>query len=345
MEVFHLSHTDLDGYGCQYLSSNFFDNITYSNSNYGAEIGAKLNNIFKQIEDSKNSDFLVLISDLNLSLNEANLLTKRVEKSTKSVEILLLDHHGSGEECAKIHSWYRLDTNRCASKIVWEYLNENYNIRDTKRKDTLQKLVDSINSYDIWRESEYGFEFGKVCAKALNDARELNRFMFDNQSREFRFYILNRALEFIDKSHGHIELDSSVYAIKKSYLLTNQKDNTLENLTSNYLISLLEQIKDEITIYYNGHKGILTYSIGSISVLANGFLKNNSEFDFFMDISPKGALSIRASGAIDVAYMSRELFGGGGHPNAAGGKCEGFKESFLYSEVKSFIENKIAQKG
>jgi oligoribonuclease NrnB/cAMP/cGMP phosphodiesterase (DHH superfamily) len=40
--------------------------------------------------------------------------------------------------------------------------------------------------------------------------------------------------------------------------------------------------------------------------------------------------------------MAKELFDGGGHPNASGGKIKGFEESFLYDVVKAQVE-KIVQ--
>jgi len=37
-KIYHLSHTDLDGYGCQMVTNHFFKNIEFLNSNYGKEI-------------------------------------------------------------------------------------------------------------------------------------------------------------------------------------------------------------------------------------------------------------------------------------------------------------------
>ena len=73
-------------------------------------------------------------------------------------------------------------------------------------------------------------------------------------------------------------------------------------------------------------------------MLANLFLRTNSEYDFYLDVNPRGNVSLRANGNCDVSEMSRELFNGGGHKNASGGKIEGFKESFSYVDIKSQIE-------
>ena len=48
--VYHLSHIDLDGYGCQYLSMQCFDTIDCYNANYGPEVTARLKEMVKKIE-------------------------------------------------------------------------------------------------------------------------------------------------------------------------------------------------------------------------------------------------------------------------------------------------------
>ena len=172
MQVFHLSHTDLDGYGCQYIANKVFDNITFFNSNYGKEVTTRLQHICTKIDSqlaqgdisstlslleskfrakidkssdkhskkdsatpthsndakstkSNQKEFLILITDLNLTLSEAKWLNDKItsyQANGHSVQALLLDHHISGEECAKIYEWYHLDDTRCASKITYETL-------------------------------------------------------------------------------------------------------------------------------------------------------------------------------------------------------------------------------
>ena len=49
-------------------------------------------------------------------------------------------------------------------------------------------------------------------------------------------------------------------------------------------------------------------------------------------------MGIRASGKIDVSVMARKLFGGGGHPNAAGGRMQGgIRDGFVYENVKAQV--------
>lgn len=50
-------------------------------------------------------------------------------------------------------------------------------------------------------------------------------------------------------------------------------------------------------------------------------------------------MSLRANNACDVSLLAKKCFNGGGHPNASGGKIEGFKESFVYADIKECVQN------
>ena len=72
---------------------------------------------------------MILITDLNLTLSEAKYVYERVNAyklQQKDVSLLLLDHHISGEECAKMFDWYHLDSTKCATKITFETLQDLY---------------------------------------------------------------------------------------------------------------------------------------------------------------------------------------------------------------------------
>lgn len=364
MKVYHLSHTDLDGYGCQFIAKEFFSDIVFYNANYGKEVLVRLNSMLDSISSfggfaasalaskfgkalnmkstSKQSEkFLLLISDLNLTSNESSYLAQRVEElkiSGLDVELLLLDHHISGLECAAKHKWYILDDKRCATRITFEYLLERFKLLDESRKEWLDKLSLMINSVDIWLEDGYKFEFGKVAMNLISGSSELNRFMFDKEHREYKFSLIESARDFLEQENGEVAFDNAIYTIKKLALGGKPDSQTMDNITSNAQVKLLCNKKDSCTIYYQDKKGFLSYSMGGISVLANLFLKTNEDYDFYLDVNSRGNISLRANGNCDVSLMSKELFNGGGHKNASGGKIDGFKESFSYEDIKSQVD-------
>ena len=345
MKLFHISHTDLDGYGCQLITKEYFKEGFFYNANYGLEVKLSIKKVLEQILEYKEKEILILISDLNLTFQEAKDLDSDVEKLIKDgykIKLQLLDHHISGKKSAESFPWYYLDDKRCATKIVYDYMFEEYEGFDGVTKDWLNPLVNAINAVDIWLEHEIkNFEFGKVLMSMITKVREINNILFADLNREFRFYLLKEAAKYIDEIDGHIKLDNDVHFMKKDFLKLNDKDDTLDNLSATYLVKTLEDVKDDLTVTYKEHKGLLTYCLGSISIPANAFLKANPGYDFFIDINKKGNASFRADGKVDVALMATKLANGGGHVNASGCKFEDFKEVIDFSEVKTYVQNKL----
>ncbi len=341
MQVYHLSHIDLDGYACQLVSKQFFKNIQCYNANYGREVSARIYEILNAIAQSKESEFLILISDLNLNLNEAQYLQDKIQEhrlQNKNIQIQLLDHHISGKEVAESFHWYFLDTNRCATKIVYEFLKKHYAILEPKNTTWLEPLVEMVNSVDIWDMQGYGFELGKVCMRMINQSSELNRFMFDDENRDYKLKLLEEVKNYLFLENASVAYDNDLFKLKKIALGGDPDTETMDNISSNAQTRLLSLKKHDCSVYYQNKKGFLSYSMGGISVLANLFLTQNPDFDFYMDVNAKGNVSLRANGNCDVCELSQICFNGGGHRNASGGKIDGFRESFNYRDIKEQIE-------
>jgi oligoribonuclease NrnB/cAMP/cGMP phosphodiesterase (DHH superfamily) len=345
MKLFHISHTDLDGYGCQLLTKEFFKKGFFLNANYGLEVKLCIQKVLEKIKENLNEEILFIISDLNLTLGEAKDLHKEITQLNEAganIKLQLLDHHITGEKCALKYDWYFLDTSRCATKIVYDYLFDEYEGFSCSENAWIKPLVDCINAVDIWLEEQTkNFEFGKVLMRLVTQASEINNVLFAEENRNYRLWLLKTAAQFVNENNGNIALDDSIHFIKKEYLKLDDNNNTIDNLSARYLVQTLENKKEELTIYYKKHKGLLTYTLGSISIPANAFLKSNEEYDFFIDISRRGAISLRANGKLDVSLIAQKLANGGGHPNAAGAKFEDFTETINYENVKRYIEEKL----
>ena len=345
MKLFHISHTDLDGYGCQLITKKVFPEAIYYNANYGLEVKLFLKDALDKIElEEKDLEIFLLITDLNLTPDEAKKLhrdIKRLNDDGHSIKLQLLDHHGTGQKSADKYDWYYLDTSRSATKITYDYFCENYSEFKDLCEDDFEKLIQAINAVDIWLDDDELFEFGKVCLTMVSKSREINNLLFTTQSRDYKLYLLTQAMQFISMENGHIELDEKIYHIKKEYLNLGKENNTIDNLSSLYLVESLENKKDDLTIYYNEYKGLLTYTLGGISIPANAFLKANTDYDFFLDIGRRGHAGFRANNNLDVSILAQKLAGGGGHPNASGAAFKDFKETSLYANVKSYIQNKL----
>ena len=344
--VYHLSHTDLDGYACQFLTSHCFENIRFQNSNYGDEITGRLKIFFDQMLLDPAKTILLLITDLNLSLQQCEFIEKQFDKlhnfkSGVTLQIQLLDHHGSGKECAEKYGWYYLDTTRSATKITYDWLVETMHCESVAHYGN---LVDAINAIDIWLTEEEGFEFGKVLMGAIASSREVGRALFDEHDRKHKFHMIKSANAIIDEENAHIRLDNEMHAIKKAFFSANRNDNTLDNLVADYLTDLLTTRKEDLKIHYRDKVGVLTFGIPNISVIGNAFLVANPDIDFILNISPNGSISLRSNNKADVSEIAATLAGGGGHPNASGGRINNFKETYSYADVKQFVQTLIDEK-
>ncbi len=341
MRVYHLSHIDLDGYGCQYLSTKVFENINCYNANYGAEIGARLEEIFEDIKKNTEEEKLILITDLNLTTKECRALER--EANILGAKLKLLDHHLTGLSASENFEWYYLDDSRSATKITYDWLKDEFGFDKDKE---FEKIVEAINAIDIWIEQSPYFSYGKVLLGMISGAKEINRVLFPDEDREYKLTLIDLAKKVLDKfdlKDAPIILDDSLHSNKKDFFIS-EKNDTKDNLVAEYMTKLLSKNKDKMTINYGSYKGILGYNIGNTSLIGNAFLVANPDYDFYMDVSSRGTFSLRSNNKLDVSKMAQVIGSGGGHPNASGGKIEGYKDSFVYSKLKEFIQDYIDSK-
>ena len=345
LSIHHLSHIDLDGYGCQYLTRQCFKTLRCYNANYGPEVTARLEEILgavrqERLEDS-DREVLILITDLNLTTKECNWLEKQATEC--GAKLQLLDHHGTGAAAAERFAWYTLDTSRSATKITYDWLRERYGF-DSEGKN--EKIVEAINAIDIWRDESPWFPYGKVLLGMISGAREINRILFPDEDRAFKLSLIDTARRILDETpreEAPIVLDDMLHGSKKGFFRLKRND-TKDNLVADYVTRLLSRDRERMTIDYRGYKGILGYNVGSASLIGNTFLLANPDYDFYMDVNSRGNFSLRSNDKLDVSAMAAEIGNGGGHPNASGGKIENYKDSFVYDDLREFIQRYINEK-
>ena len=341
--IYHLSHIDLDGYGCQYLSIQCFEGIDCYNANYGPEVTARLTEIVKKIEQTtflnkEKIEALILITDLNLTTKEAAWIEK--EAIRIGAKLQLLDHHASGANAAERFAWYKLDSSRCATLITYDWLQTHYAF---DKDNALAPIVKAINAIDIWVSDDALFEYGKVMLGMISGAREIGRILFPAQDRAFKLSMIEEAKNILPSQEAPIALDDSLHQIKKAFF-KQEENNTKDNLVANYVTRLLTTDKERLTIHYKGSKGILAYNVGNASIIGNASMLANEDYDFYMDVNFRGNFSLRSNNKRDVSAMAAHIGNGGGHVNASGGKIEGYKDSFVYENVRKFIQTYIDQK-
>ena len=347
MNIYHLSHIDLDGYGCQYLADKCFNEqhqhkIESYNANYGPEVKARLEEIIVAIKREKflgsDKEQIILVTDLNLTPKEAKWLEAQAMEVGAKIQLLV--HHGSGQKTSEEYIWYMLDTSRCATLITYDWLCKHHTF---DKEGLYGQIVKAINAIDIWVSDDELFEFGKVGLGMISGAREINRTLFPAEDRALKLSLIESMKSYVVKENAHIALDNDLHRLKKEFFIENE-DNTKDNLAAIYLTKLLSSDKQRLTIEYRGYKGLLGYSLGNTSILGNTFLVENPDYDFYMDLSFRGNFSLRSNNKLDVSKMADEIGNGGGHPNASGGKIKEYRDSFVYSDIKAFVQEFIDEK-
>ncbi len=347
--LYHLSHIDLDGYSCQLLSSYVFKDRKCYNSNYGKEIILRIDEIFDDIKTQLTSKkIFILITDLNLSEDEAKYIEDKKANCTKyDIHLQLLDHHVTGQDVSEKYKWYHLNDKKSATLLTFEFLKRNFGF-DENIINNIEYFTQVVNALDIWLQDQVeNFEIGKVLMRLISSAKEINKAMFQDIDCEYKMSLLSKSIDIlIDQTveNKHIYLDDQIHNLKKEFFRENRENNTIDNLLTDYVVQLLTNKQETFTVIYKGHKGLLTYMLGNTSIIGNGFLLANPDFDFVIDLSGKGNLSFRASGKVDVSIMAKELTGGGGHVNASGGRLKNFRETANYDGAKSAIQSIFIEK-
>jgi len=308
--IYHLSHTDLDGYGCQFITNQIFSDIQFYNANYN-----EIDEFLDKIIEDMNKNSLLLITDLNLTIVQSMYLDEKSKEL--DFDILLIDHHVTGMDSSNKYDWYNLCTDNCATYLTFEYFK--YKIEDPSTKD----IVDFINTYDMWRK-ENTLQFNK--ATLMSDI--IFKYKLDSTKNVFlkikMIYFIGNAL--IDDDV--LTVESKIPSVLTNTLLSLTSDPELQeimldkNICSSYKMSV-HPANDLVPFYSSMFKGkdVIFYKGISSSTFqySSDFLLNKSTYDdcILVNINAKnGNMSLRSRN--QLANQLALVFGGGGHPDAAG---------------------------
>ena len=136
-----ISHTDLDGYGSQYIVKKALHqhDITFKNLDY-----PETEEFFRSTDFSKYN--LVVITDLNLSKVILDIINECINRDR--VEFIVIDHH----ECIGVESlpWYNLDKSCSAALGTYNYFYRDEYGNIDKGSEKLQAFAQLVSIYDIW---------------------------------------------------------------------------------------------------------------------------------------------------------------------------------------------------
>lgn len=296
------THTDLDGVGCAILAKFAFgSNVDVEYCNYD-DIDSKVEKYFNSNLEYDECH----ITDI--SINEE--LACKIDGGNKYYK--LLDHHPTALNINKF-SWcdVQIENEKTHIKTSGTEMYYHWLVRIgyLNRNKALDNFAELVRNYDTWRWATLG-EKGIIC-KQIND-------LFHLYGRE----------KFIDWCLAEIYSDEfpKLYESDKLILEMKQKeiDDYVEEKNNQLYISAL-----------CGRVCGFVFAEKYFSELGNRLCQMHPEIDFVTMINMNGTVSYRTvKDDIDLGKDVAKVFGGGGHPKAAGSL---FSEAVLVKVIKEIF--------
>lgn len=325
-----LSHTDLDGYGCEVVLRTAgsladghspapeviwhtgYDNLTIKTVDEWSSVVLSIVNAEREFKKrNENIEYMAVITDLLIPEDIAKYIAE-FNKSHPGIRIVVIDHHNQKCDIESIlpndtyimKSW--VDANGvcvpcCATKLLYNFL---YNLNDCdeslafKVNETLNNFVIRVNSWDTFTSDV----------------------MIDNYARDLNDYLyLVGGEKFVEDSLVHTKRDRGL----KGIIPPNFQELIRRNQANER--KLIEEAFSN-GFYDSGIFGDSDlYVIVSTKINATAASKYLSEIEGGHERYSKFALfnpvtrtiSFRSAGDNDVSEIAKR-FGGGGHKNAAG---------------------------
>jgi len=289
LKVKLFTHTDLDGIGCAIVGKYAFEDIHVEYCEYD-NVNEKVNTY---ITDRNYLEFdHTFIKDISVSELNADLLNYIYNNGSN---ITLIDHHDTAKwlnkyEWAWVDDYHKDELNdlplqkSSGTSMFYELLIAEKFIDPT---DELDDFTELVRRYDAW---EWNTKYNDHHAKQLNDL----------------LYIIGRE-RFLKRFDDNL---NPAFNEQEIMLLEMEEENIKKYITS--------KSKQLIERDINGYKVGVVFAERYSSQLGNELAKENPHLDLIAIINPSYSVSYRT--VKDDVHLGEfaKLFGGGGHPKAAG---------------------------
>ncbi len=284
------SHTDLDGIGCGILAKLAFgDDVDISYCDYD-----NIDSSVREFIDSETEFDMCIITDIRVNEDTAKIIDERFDN------FYLLDHHPTALGLNK-YDWCRVsiddsDGIKTSGTMLfyhWLALRGCFN-EELEYSKSLERFADLVRNYDTWRWSELG-EDGVIC-------KQVNDLLYLYGRDDFIHWCI---------SEIHDEVFPRLYA----------KDEVVLKIKQDEIDRYIEEKNETMfTSLMCGRVCGFVFADRFVSELGNRLCKMHPEIDFVAMIDIDGCtVSYRTvKEDIDLGKDIASLFGGGGHPKAAG---------------------------
>lgn len=334
----HISHLDLDGYGCTILSE-YLNSIEFGfggghtllfGDGYTSletlniqpnQLKSELKKAIDQIDDYK----CIIVTDL--AINEE--IVEMVQSCKNPEKILIFDHHLTSIE--ELPWNIRVQSHRengeeltCATELYANFFLDHIckyeELRDKVNYQCIRYFANVVRAYDTYEFNKNKDKLPPIDERHSHyyDAPRLNSIFHILPKEEFRNYIYDyfkNEFPIMNLTHS-----SERYPWIDKVLELEQKKNEL------YVESSLKKMiitPFEFDIYKNNVINRLRYTCGVVFAEKNGPMigntacSTNEEIDFCAVVSNNQISFYTNRENVDVSVIAK-LLGGGGHKEASG---------------------------
>lgn len=362
-KIYHLSHNDLDGYGCQFMTrflKSEKTEILFFNTSY-EDVISNINKIFSTIvisyDKNKPEKILFLLTDFSIN-SEIESKLKNFQKGNKHIKLdfQVLDHHKTGEEISLRNDWYKYDITKCGASMTADFVCEK--IKNKNIKETLQSVGQIIQAHDLWEEQSKYFGISNVLADVIQNFYFLEEFEFEK--REFISNYIFVFCDFVLKNKNitveYLE-ENLPLILRKTLSLFIEDKNIIQdsNIRSIYKLfyyqsEIFHKRKDIFpSITLNEFNCIVFYNLNSsfFQYFSHYVLEKDKGIDFLINVKANKNCSLRSvKENVDVSKIAEKIAPGkgGGHFHAAGCKINTNIEFHSAKEVANTLKL-VCQKG
>lgn len=318
--LLHLSHNDMDGFGCQVMTTGLETIRTeYFNTNYGEEADKSIKDIISLAnETSIKNKVLVLITDFSLNVEQCEKLESII---SNNIEILVIDHHPVDDEYILNLDWYHLTIGKSATLLTFKYF-------ETLNRNKYPLLARTISAYDV---------FDKTYKEQFRIGSYINTIVYSiisniGYSDEFSRNVIRKSLIGLNNIlsiNSNSSMAELIYRLETEtpMLLNDVYGCDDDKFLSERIVSIITEqqlINTDNRYTYKDYGVLISKGMNQPSIVANEILEKDNSIQLVIIANPKKlSVSIRSIGTdgFNCTELARK-YGGGGHYNASGFKFD-----------------------
>lgn len=295
-----ITHTDLDGVGCEIVGRLAFYDIDVTHADYW-----NVNDIVKEFITS--GEYLeydrVFITDISVNEEVEELINTHLDLANK---LALIDHHQTAE-WLRTNPWAFVEVagkngKNSGTNLFFEFLNDMGMFRGMRGYMALMIFVEKVRRYDTWEWKEIYDDI---------EAGELNQLLYLIGRKKFADQYVNRLNTSPMFSHFGVRW-REMFSETDKVIIAMDNDNK-----DSYIIRKQKQMK---VVNFLGNRVGVVFAEQYISELGNRLSEMNQDLKYIaiVDMGSKKVSLRTIHETINLGKDVAKLFGGGGHPKASG---------------------------